>query len=245
MAYGLIIRNNNDRIVISSDTNGISFVGNATFTNTTKPDGYVSAGVAAIPGSGTPFYIYTISCEYPPMIFMQLTSAYFIVCSINSIGTNLWEIVVGGPIWTSPPILKCFARLSGQGVAGYGLRVRNANGDRTWDSNEKMLIVKRKIDFSAASNISTEDIHQDVSFSGFTAPYVMNTSGVVITGEGYTHGPGALNTITEYIPGYALVGTTLTRTSRAGISFKFLDDTFPTTNNLGQDRLYVIEGSNY
>lgn len=248
MAYGVAIENDVGRVVISNAQYCTAFIGNATFTGVAKPLSYSAIGVTPIPGSGAPFYIYQISSVHPPMAFIQLTTARFLLCSIQNVGGNTWEIVVGGPTWGTPPVVKCFSRLVGQGSPGIGLRVRDNAGNRTWDSTEKMLIIRRKLDFPQAANISTEDIRQEAPLTGVAAPYMMRTAGLatpLLNGRDFVAGPGDQNTISVFAAGWALVDGVLSRTSRSMTAYKYLDDTRQRDNTLGADRCYIINGNDY
>lgn len=248
MNYGLICRNNNDSVIISSDQYGLAFIGNATFTNTVKPLSYAisGAGTLANPASADPFYVYTITSFYPPVAFVQLTSASLKVASIANTGGNNWEIVVGGQTsgFTTPPIVKCFSQMNGQGASGvYGFRVRDVNGLRTWDSTEKMLIIKAKLDFSTQSGSS--GLTQEIALSGVTNPYVMSLSDCYQSAQSYVTGPGSTNTISSWSSGWYLSSGKVARRSRGFISYTYQDDTTPNSDILVNDRVYVIEGNNY
>lgn len=248
MAYGVSIENDAGRVVISNAQYCTAFIGNATFTGTAKPLSYSAFGVTPISGSGDPFYIYQINSVYPPMAFLQLTDARFLICSIQNVGGNTWEIVVGGPNWSSIPTIKCFARLVGQGGPGTGLRVRDNAGNRTWDSTEKMMIIRRKLDFAQAVNTSPEDIHQEAALTGVAAPYLMSSSGIntpLLNGRDFVTGPGSQNTISVYAAGWALVDGVLSRSSRSMRAYRYLDDTTQRDNTLGADRCYIINGNEY
>lgn len=248
MAYGVAIENNANRVVISNAQYCTAFIGNATFTGVAKPLSYSAIGVPPLAGSGDPFYIYQITSTYPPMAFMQLTTSRFLICSIQNVIGDLWEIVVGGPVWTTPPTIKCFSRLVGQGSPGTGLRVRDNAGNRTWDSTEKMLVIRRKLDFAQATNISTEDIHQEAALTGVAAPYMMSSSALntpMLNGRDFVPGPGSQNTISVFAAGWSLVAGVLSRTSRSMTAYKYLDDTTQRDNTLGGDRCYIINGNDY
>ena len=248
MVQGISIRNSNQRVLIANAQYGLAFVGNATYTGTAKPLSYSANPLdTPVPGSGAPFMVYQITCEFPPISFIQLVNGYFVFSSTTNVGGNTWEIVVGGNSFSTPPIVKCFARLSGPGVSGrVGLRVRDTQTpqNRCWDSTEKMLVLQRKLDWPAAANASTEDIHQDQALTGIAQPYIISTINSVEAGH-FHQAQGARQRVDVFSNGWTWVNGVLTRSSRAIKRYSYLDDTRPQDNQLPAERCYIIDGNRY
>jgi hypothetical protein len=250
MAFGVSWQNSTGKIAISSDYYGMAFLGNATFTGTTKPDAYTQFGGGGfggyIAGAKDPFYVYTITSNYPPVAFVQLLANRFRVCSIQNTTGTTWEIVVAGNNWSTTPIIKCFARLYGGGaLSGFGLRVWDAAGVRTWDTTEKMLVCKQRIDWTASNNTTTTALQESVALTGFTAPYVMSLKEARISAT-YNSGTAPNVTVTEYIMGFSGSAGTVTRQTNGIKCDAYSNDAFTGNSNvLVADRMYVIEGNNY
>lgn len=249
MATGVSIRNSAQRVVISNQQYGLVFVGNAQFTGERKPIAYLAnSGDIPTPGTDNPYYIYRINCAYPPMAFLQMLSPQrFAICSIRSLGGLSWEIVVSGANWTVIPIVKCFCRLSGPGRSGLvGMRIRDAQGNRTWDSTEKMLVIRRKLDWPSYRDASTGPAVQSQAMTGIAAPYLMSCSSIGITARNSARVNGVANyRITVYSLGWTYFDGQLSRLTRATQAYQYWEDGPVASNSLAADRTYIIEGNDY
>lgn len=252
MAYGLSWINNAGKIAISSDYYGLMFVGNATFTSAVKSDAFSQINPdpplgGYVAGARDDFHVYTLVSAAPPICFLQVTNGAFAVCAVTNTGGNNWQIVVGGSGWTTPPIIKCFARVPATGgTGGYGLRVFDANGVPTWDSTAPMLVLKQRDSWAAFSDLTGNQVTQSITLSGFTAPYVLslaqaqvsNTQNSPIDGQG-------MYTMTESISGWSGSATTLQRRSLDIIASKYKTDAPIKFNELPATVTYLIDGSKY
>lgn len=253
MAFGIQWINNSGAVAISSDKYGLAYLGQATYTGTAKSDAYTSIGSGGtggyVAGVKDPFYIYTIVSPTLPLVFIQLLSVtqYFAVCSVTNTGGNNWEIVVGGNNWSTVPILKCFGRLSGPGSPGMGLRVKDAAGERCWDSTENMLVMRRRDNWASASNSSTTALLQSVVVSGLSSPYLMAANEPRLCATRASAPSGSVYTITEYISGWAWEASTSTlyRRSTGVVADKYLEDFNLNNNSLPADRSFLISGDEY
>lgn len=248
MAIGVSFTNAAQRAVISNLQYGVAFIGNATFTGERKPFSYFSDAFEPIAGSGDPYYVYRINSVYPPMAFIQLLSPQrFAICSILKVGANTWEIVVSGSVWTVTPRVKCFSRLVGQGVSGLlGLRIRDNAGNRTWDSTEKMLVIRRKLDWASFRNTSKGGAVQTQALTGIASPYLMSSAVPGRSGEnGAKVSNDARFSITAYSPGWTYSDGEIARLSRATTSFVYRDDNNPGWNSFPEERCYIINGDDY
>lgn len=251
MSFGVKWITNAGAVAISTDSYGLIFIGNATKTATQKPDAFCQMGGGGdggwVAGTASPFYVYTIVSVDTPLVFLQLlVNQYFSVCSVTRTTGNNWEIIVGGNNWSTVPILKCFSNLQGVGGAGVGLKVFDAAGKRTWDSNENMLVMKRRDAWAAASNGSATAITQSVS-SSIANPYILTLSEPYLSST-YSDGTtsGVFYTMKTYIQGwYRDASNNIYRVSAAIPCGDYRDSTFGINNNLNADRSYLIDGSQY
>lgn len=250
MAYGVKLVNNSGSVVISSDSYGLGFIGNATFTGVQKPLSYSQTAGANTytAGSADPFYAYQITSVYAPVAFTPVIGGFrYVVTSISNVGGNTWEIVVGSTAagFITPPVIKCFARLAGPGSPGWGLRVFDAAGNRTWDTTANMLIIKQRDDWPAYFANESGGRVETIALSGFTNPYVLHRSYSGVSGVSSVSVGGGRFEITDSTAGWSGTATTLSRTARGVTLGKYRDDGNPSYNRLPADRSYVIEGNNY
>ena len=248
MAIGVSFTNTAQRAVISNQQYGVAFIGNAIFTGERKPLSYFNEAATPISDSGDPYYIYRIDSIYPPLAFLELLSPQrFAICSIANVGRNTWEIVVSGRIWSVIPKIKCFSRLVGQGQSALvGLRIRDVAGNRTWDSTEKMLVIRKKLDWISYQDSSKGGAVQTQALTGIVNPYLMSCRGTTRTGEnGIMLSNDALFRITAYSLGWTYSDGQLSRLSRATESYKYRDDNNPGWNSFPGDRCYIIDGNDY
>jgi hypothetical protein len=186
--FGVQLETNAGQLAISSDQFVYTYVGAATFTGTQKPsaysqlDGSGSGGFVA--GQRDPFYIYQITCNTAPLPFIQNigNGHYFATCSITQLTSTTWEIVIGGNDWTTVPVVKCFARMSGVGANGYGMKLFNAAGLRTFDALENFLTVGQQIDFPATENYTNNTGTFQTAAYAVANAYFMSISPAKISG---------------------------------------------------------------
>ena len=249
--YGIQLANDSGIATISSEVFGYAFVGNAVYQGVAQADSYSQIGSPAfgfVVGVSDKFYQYIVTSPVAPLCFIQAigNTSYFRVCSVRNLNASQWEIIVGGNNWTTAPIIKCFSKLQGPGGGGYGMRLFNSAGQRTWDTTAQMLSVSTVFDWAAvAANNTSLGIVQSVTHS-ISNPYVMSLVAPTVTGMSSTTQAGIHSyRNNEYISGFALDGTTLRRTSRA-IKSDAYDDDFGYNNNfLLDDRTYLINGNFY
>jgi hypothetical protein len=246
--FGIQWSNTSGQLCVSSSQAGYVYLGNASYTGSSKTDAYSNIGTSGTygfyPASKDPFYIYNISSAVAPTVAIQMNGGAIqsMVCSIRNIGTNLWEIVIATTAGT-PPSIKCFGRLSGYGAAGYGIKLFDANGIRTWDSGENMLLVSQVFDWPAATLNSNSGIYQN--FAHLTPnPYLISIGEAKVTGY-FSAANGAYYDTTEYVQGYSGDTTTLYRTSHGPRCGKFRDDGPYSYNDMPADRTYIINGNLY
>lgn len=248
MAIGVSFTNTAQRAVISNQQYSVAFIGDATFTGERQPLSYFNDANMPISGSGDPYYLYRIESVYPPLAFIELLSPQrFAICSILNIEGHTWEIVVSGSVWTKIPKVKCFSRLVGQGKPGLvGLRIRDETGNRTWDSTEKMLLIRQKLDWTAYRDSSKGGAVQTQALTGITNPYLMSCRGATRTGE---NGVKLSNDSRFHIRSYSLGWTyfegQISRLSRATEAYSYRDDYNPGWNSFPEDRCYIINGNDY
>lgn len=248
MAIGVSFTNTAQRAVISNQQYGVAFIGNATFTGERKPLSYFHDAYMPISDSGDPYFVYHIESVYPPLAFLELLSPQrFAICSISNVGGITWEIVVSGRVWTVIPKVKCFSRLVGQGQSALvGLRIRDVAGNRTWDSTEKMLVIRQKLDWSSYQDSSKGGAVQTQVLTGIAKPYLMSSRGATRTGEnGAKLSNDAIFRITTYSLGWTYSDGEISRLSRATEAYKYRDDNNPGWNSFPDDRCYIINGNDY
>jgi hypothetical protein len=249
--FGIQWSNTSGQLCVSSSQAGYVYLGNATFTGVNQPDTYshiggsVGGAYGYYRGVKDPFYAYQISSAYAPVAAVQLASpgSSFLVCSIRLVSTNLWEIVVGGNNWASPPPVKCFARMAGYGSSGYGIKLFDATGIRTWDSNENMMLVQQVIDWPAAYTTTSNGILQTMGH-GVPSPYLLSLAPAQISGN-YAVRNGAYYDTTEYCTGYSGNSSVIYRDSRGVTCDKYKDDFGASSDQVPVDRTYIINGNLY
>ena len=254
--FGIQWESTAGQLTVSSDQSGLVFVGNAVFQNTQQADGYTQLGAGGAGGyqvaAKNPFFNYRISnCPNPPTCFIQMgTPGYFLITGLVQIDATSWQITVAGSNWGSPigtqyPVIKCFARLSGGGTSGYGIKLFDASGRRTWDSTENMLVAQQLIDWPNFYNVNNAEYTQSAVCSVST-PYILSLAGADYTGSfATTAASGAFYTMTDYISGYQLISGTLYRSAWGIVADKYKDDARAYFNDLPIDRTYIIDGSLY
>jgi hypothetical protein len=250
MAYGLEWRNAAGALTISSEQYGLVSIGNATYAGAGASGPFYEFGSGGDGGwidYPSPFRVYNITSVGTPLVFLQLINGYyFIVCSITNTSGNNWQITVAGNNWSATPILKCFSRLQGPGGSGYGLRVFDAFGNRTWDTTELMLVMNRRDVWAADSNGTNSTISQSV-VAGISAPYLFSLAETYVASD-YCDGTtvGVYYTIKAYISGWTVDGSNnISRISQAIYVGSYRDSGYRTDNNFRADRSYVIAGAKY
>lgn len=263
--YGIQWANNSGKLTLSSDDFGYGFVGNATYTGTGANDPFLrglnlsdgpDAGWLAT-NNGTTYLrryqINTGSTANAPICFLQNRSdgVFFNVLSVSVAGGTTWDVWVAGVNWTNPPQIKCFSRLVGPGSGtGYGLKLLDSNGIRTWDSRDNMLVVSAVIDFPSAYTSGTGGIitKQDNIGHGVANPYILAQGCAYRSAQQMPKGNVPVS-VSEWMNSYLVDGANIYRNSAV------IPATYFTTavgglnvtyfNSLQAERYYLINGNYY
>lgn len=259
--FGIQWTNNAGTLAISSDDFGYAFCGNASYVGGGQTDAWCNGidgsngpGVGYNPtGSGANYFrryqIDTGSSANAPVCFIQAVNSttYYVLCSVSLNSGTTWDIWVGSNSWATAPAIKCFSRLVGAGSGGYGIKLVDASGQRTWDSTASMLVIAQILDFSGAFS-NTIAALKDSKPHSVPNPYVFLGGGARVGGQNTPRDFGSPVSITEYAAGASLDGSNVYRTSRAFINDSY-DDTgtiaATSTNNLQINRAYLINGNYY
>jgi hypothetical protein len=174
MTYGLAWKTNSGTLAIHSDGYGVAYIGTATYVGNYNPGGYQ-----------TILSSYTINSTFAPMVFFELiTGVISAVVSVVQTSTGVWTIIISScttatQLTVAPsaptiqtPTLYCFAQLSGSGTGGYGLRMFDAAGHRSWDSTANMIIPRSILTWGNQAQTNTGTLaEQTISFpSGLSRP---------------------------------------------------------------------------
>jgi len=200
MAHGLLVKNDNNEVLIDSDFSHYHFLGKHTHSSVTQvPDltGGSSANTGGIGGNspdsnkGTEnmpdkgaIYIYSVAVNgaNPPMCFIKPSSTgssarYTGIILTKQTGSS-WEIrVFQDGVTSAPhPILYCFAplsQISNSTSSTHGLKTFNSSGVATFDSRFKPLKIV------GGGNITSPTLaHTGSTGSGFTVSLGVNASNI-------------------------------------------------------------------
>lgn len=150
--YGVSWRTSASNMAISSAGYGLVYMGQG------WSQGFYDRGTGTAPVCTA----YVINSNYVPMIFIEAPNGVVSrVISINQVNSSAWVVIVasiqGNPLQTTTPVryepvVHIFARLSVVApTENWGLLVKDASGNRAWDSRENMLSVRALIDWPAQS----------------------------------------------------------------------------------------------
>lgn len=139
MSSGFLATNNNNQVLISSDTRNLHFIGKATYIGNNK-------AFYEYKGLGNP--IYRINCSVVPVPFFTMPATAngerYGIASINQVGTNVWDISLiksGNPY--EVPEVYIFADPRGVSArdSNYGMLVLNSDNTPSFDSRLYPLAV--------------------------------------------------------------------------------------------------------
>lgn len=151
--YGISWRTNANNMAISSEGYGLVYIGQG------WSQGFYDRGQGTAPVCTA----YVISSIYTPLVFIEAPN---LVCSrvisVEQVNSSAWVAIVasiqGNTLQTTTPtryepVVHVFARLSPGSPAGnWGILIKDASGNRAWDSRENMLSARALIDWPAQSS---------------------------------------------------------------------------------------------
>lgn len=150
MSWGFLAVNQNNQVLVSSDTRNLHFVGKATLQETVKSvNSY----------GGIRQWKFRINSAVTPMPFFTMPSEdYYGVSAIRNVSTGVWEIeVIRSGTTDSIPEVYVFAdpRAVTPTDTKYGMAVYLADGTRAFDSRLRPLVVSGGISVAPPSNPRT------------------------------------------------------------------------------------------
>lgn len=148
--FGIGWKTDANNMAISSEGYGLAYIGQA------WSQGYYNRG----PQTSPVCTAYAVNSMYMPLAFIEAPNNVMSrVVSINQISGSAWTVIVASiqglnVSTTTPvryePVVHVFARLSVTAPAeSWGLLVKDASGNRAWDSRENMLSARALIDWPA------------------------------------------------------------------------------------------------
>lgn len=148
MTYGFLALNNNNEVLISSETRNLHFVGKAYLDRTIKAFDYYG---------GLRHWAFRIACNVTPVPFFTMpTSDFYAVAAVRNAGGNVWEIeVIRSGTADSVPEVYIFADPRGFSSARdstHGMQVMAEDGSLAFDSRLKPLIVTGGTNVTHPSN---------------------------------------------------------------------------------------------
>ena len=193
MAHGLLVKNDDDEVLIDSDFKHYHFLGKYNHTSVTQVPDILEGGVANgaqgsnankgmqnMPSKGE-IYKYTVAVNglIPPICFIKPTSTgssapFTGIVLTKQVSTN-WEIwVFQSTVTSASPVLYCFAplsQISNSTSTTHGLKTFDSSGVATFDSRFKPLRVVGGGDITSPTTA-----HTGSSGSGFTVSLSVNAS---------------------------------------------------------------------
>ena len=137
MSYGFLATNNNDEVLISSDTRNLHFL--------------IKLSSPTISNSGTAYggfkeYTYTLTSSYTPVPFFNMpTNDYYGIVGIKNTTGSTWEVkLIRSGTSSSTPSLYVFVDARGIDATvtdNYGLIVYMDDGTAAFDSRKGPLVV--------------------------------------------------------------------------------------------------------
>jgi len=152
MSYGFLATNNNDEVLISSDTRNLHFLGkysSPTLTNS----GTAYGGFREL--------TYTVTTSVTPVPFFDMpTNDYYGIIGIKNTGSNTWEIkLIRSGTGSTYPSLYVFVDPRGVSPTdGYGMIVYQDDGSEAFDSRRGPLVVTGGTAVTHPSNPLTTSI---------------------------------------------------------------------------------------
>lgn len=135
MSQGFVAYNNNNEVLISSDTRNLHLVAKATVLNVTNSSSAYGGFVELT---------YSVNCAVTPVPFFTMpTSDYYGIAGIKNTGGTAWEIRIirSGTSSTYP---ECYVFADPRAVTAtdtYGMQVYRDDGTASFDSRRRPLAV--------------------------------------------------------------------------------------------------------
>ena len=169
MSFGFLALNNNNEVLISSDTKNLHFLQKMTSPTTVSFTSNDYGGMRR--------WIYTFSNvnTVPVPFFSVPTADYYAISRVEDKGSNTWDIeIIRSGTSTSTPEVYLFAPpTAGSPSGNYGMVVFSADGSSSFDSRLKPLAITGGQSVSHPTNPRTS-----YSSSGLNAQYCpTNASG--------------------------------------------------------------------
>lgn len=160
MTVGFLALNNNNQVLVSSDTRNLHFIGKASYYQTVKQfDGY----------GGLRQVTFRITCNVTPVPFFTMPTAdAYGVSAVRQIDSTTWEIEVirSGTGDTIPEVyVFCDPRgFSSARDSNYGMLVLANDGTPSFDSRLSPLIVTNGFTVTQSSNPLTATPYLDPKY---------------------------------------------------------------------------------
>lgn len=135
MSHGLLALNNNNQVLVSSDTRNLHFIG--------KPALHETRNSFDTHG-GCRIFVYRVTSPFPILPFFTMpTEDYYGVVAIRSIAASLWEIELlrSGTSTTMPEVYVFADPRASTATDSHGLVVYMDDGTPAFDSRLKPLTV--------------------------------------------------------------------------------------------------------
>ena len=217
MAHGLLVKNNNNEVLIDSDFKHYHFLGKYTHSSLTSVPDLLEGGVASgaqgsnankgvenMPAKGEIYkYQVAVNGATPPICFVKPTStgsnAPFAGIVLTKQVSNYWEIwIFQSAVTSASPVLYCFSplsQISNSTSSTHGLKTFDSSGAVTFDSRFKPLKVV------GGGNITAPALaHTGSAGSGFTVSLNVNATNV---STGFSTTSGSADDLIYYCPSLA------------------------------------------
>lgn len=135
MSYGLLVTNDNNQVLVSSDTRNLHFMGK--YQNPTVDSATDFYG-------GMRRFRFRVTCNVTPVPFFTMpTSDYYGITGIRNVSGDQWDIeMLRSGTGNTYPELYVFADPRGKAApAGFGMQVFNSDGSVGFDSRLQPLAV--------------------------------------------------------------------------------------------------------
>ena len=146
MSNGLLVLNNNNQVLVSSDTRNLHFIGKATYLSLDKSDDEYG---------GLRMRTYGIECSTYPVPFFTMPTADFTgISRIYNVGGNSWQIeLIRAGTSGSIPEVYVFADPRAASVSGqFGMVVYRDDGTPSFDSRLRPLAISYGLSVTHVSN---------------------------------------------------------------------------------------------
>jgi len=146
MTHGLLVTNNSNQVLVSSDTRNLHFIGKYTEpTLDTSTDYY----------GGMRRFRYRVTCNVTPVPFFTMpTNDYYGITGIRSVGNGEWDVeMLRSGTSAGYPELYVFSDPRGKTpAAAFGMQVFNSDGTVSFDSRMKPLAISGGLSVTHPSN---------------------------------------------------------------------------------------------